>query len=158
MANYEYVTIWKVRAPIQSVWDNILHSEQWPTWWKGSESVTELARGSESGVGNLRRYIWKGLLPFRLSFDMEVTDIEKHTLLEGIACGDLKGLGRWKFDVEGNETRVRYDWKISPNRLWIRLLFPFASSLFEWNHNTVMRWGAEGLSHRLGAQVSYDNK
>jgi uncharacterized protein YndB with AHSA1/START domain len=153
MTKYEYVTIWKVKAPITSVWESIVHSELWPTWWKGSESVTELARGSENGIGNLRRYIWRGLLPYRLTFDIEVTYIAPHRVLEGKARGDLKGLGRWQFTPRLNETVVRYDWKICPNNRSLCILFPLARSLFEWNHNIVMRWGAEGLSHRLGVRV-----
>jgi hypothetical protein len=35
MADYEFVTIWRVKAPQQKVWDLILHSENWPSWWPG---------------------------------------------------------------------------------------------------------------------------
>jgi len=36
---------------------------------------------------------------------------------------------------------------------WMNLLAPIARPLFEWNHNVVMNWGAEGLEKRLGARV-----
>jgi len=35
----------------------------------------------------------------------------------------------------------------------MNFLAPIARPLFEWNHNVVMNWGAEGLKKRLGANV-----
>jgi hypothetical protein len=35
----------------------------------------------------------------------------------------------------------------------MNLLAPIARPLFEWNHNVVMSWGAEGLEKRLGVSV-----
>ena len=51
MKAYEFVTIWRVEAPIGRVWNEIYHSKDWPTWWKGVESVVEMRKGDESGVG-----------------------------------------------------------------------------------------------------------
>ena len=153
---YEYVTIWRVEAPLKQVWDRILHSELWPEWWKGAESVTEIQRGEMNCICYLRRYTWKGILPYRLSFDIRVTHIEPLLMLEGVACGDLVGLGRWQFKGGGNQTVVRYDWKVRPSKSWLCFLFLVASSLFEWNHNIVMRWGAHGLSEQLNVQVIHE--
>ncbi len=158
MAVYEYVTIWRVEAPLKQVWDRILHSELWPEWWKGAESVAEIRKGDENGIGNLRRYTWKGLVPYRLSFNIRVTHIEPLLMLEGVAYGDLIGLGRWQFKSDGNQTAVRYDWKVKPNKRWLCFLFPVASSLFKWNHNVVMRWGAQGLSEQLKVKVNHEDK
>ncbi|HKN84335.1 MAG TPA: hypothetical protein VJW17_12895 [Pyrinomonadaceae bacterium] len=32
MNTYEFVTIWRVKAPIEKVWNEIYHSTDWPTW------------------------------------------------------------------------------------------------------------------------------
>ena len=153
MKDYEFVTIWRVRAPIESVWNEVYHSEQWPTWWKGVESVSEIRKGDDRGVGGIHRYTWKSKLPYRLSFDMETIRIERPHVLEGIARGELEGHGLWQLSTEGSETIVRYDWRVETTRRWMNLLAPIARPLFEWNHNIVMSWGAKGLEQRLGACV-----
>jgi len=73
---YEFVTIWRVSAPIDQVWNEINHSEAWPDWWKGVESVVELEKGDAAGVGSVRRYTWKSKLPYRLTFDMKAVRVE----------------------------------------------------------------------------------
>jgi hypothetical protein len=50
-------------------------------------------------------------------------------------------------------TIVRYDWNVETTKRWMNLLTPIARPLFEWNHNVVMNWGAEGLAKRLGVSV-----
>jgi hypothetical protein len=153
MKTYKFVTIWRVGARIEEVWNEIYHSTDWPSWWRGVESVVEMRKGDEVGVGSIRRYTWKSKLPYRLSFDMEVIRIDPPSLLEGIAIGELQGRGLWQLSTEGNETIVRYDWSVDTTKRWMNLLSPVARPLFEWNHNVVMSWGAKGLGERLGASV-----
>ena len=153
MKNYEFVTIWRVKAPIESVWNEIYQSKEWPAWWKGVESVLEMRKGDEAGVGSIHRYTWKSKLPYRLSFDMEMIRIEPPWLLEGIAKGELQGRGLWQLSSEDSETIVRYDWSVQTTKPWMNLLAPIARPLFEWNHNVVMSWGAKGLEERLGSSV-----
>ena len=157
MTTYSFVTIWRVKAPIENVWDEIYHSQDWPVWWKGVENVVEISKGDERGVGSVHRYTWKSKLPYRLSFDMKTVRIEPPVLLEGIATGELQGHGLWQLSTSGSETAgetagetiVRYDWKVETTKWWMNLLAPIARPLFEWNHNVVMSWGAKGLSERL---------
>ena len=153
MKIYNFVTIWRVEAPIESVWNEIYHATDWPTWWKGVESVSELHKGDEKGIGGIHRYTWKSTLPYRLSFNMQTVRVEPPVLLEGIATGELQGRGQWQLSTEGSETVVRYDWRVETTKLWMNVLSPLARPLFEWNHDVVMNWGAEGLSRRLGANV-----
>ena len=84
---------------------------------------------------------------------METIRIEPPLLLEGTAIGELQGHGRWQLSTADTETIVRYDWNVETNKWWMNLLAPIARSLFEWNHNVVMNWGAKGLEERLGTTV-----
>jgi hypothetical protein len=153
MKTYDFVTIWRVKAPLETVWNEIYHSSDWPTWWKGVESVVEVRKGDEQGVESVHRYTWKSKLPYRLSFDMQTTRVEPPLLLEGVAIGELQGRGLWQLSTEGSETIVRYDWNVVTTKRWMNLLSPIARPLFEWNHNVVMSWGAQGLAKRLGVNV-----
>lgn len=153
MTTYSFVTIWRIKAPIENVWNEIYHSTDWPTWWKGVESVVEISNGDELGVGSVHRYSWKSKLPYRLSFDMKTVRIEPPVVLEGIATGELQGHGLWQLSTVDDETIARYDWRVETNKWWMNLLAPIARPLFEWNHNVVMSWGAKGLAQRLGTSV-----
>lgn len=153
MPSYEFVTVWRVKAPIEKVWDEIYHSEKWPEWWKGVEEVTELRKGDELGVGCIRRYTWKSALPYRLTFDVETVRVEPMKIIDGIAHGELTGRGVWRMEELDGYVTARYDWKVETTKSWMNLISPLARPLFKWNHDVVMKWGAEGLARRLGTTV-----
>lgn len=153
MAYYEFFTNWQFKAPQERVWSLIFEPESWPGWWRGVEKVEKLQDGDANHVGAIHRYTWKSKLPYRLIFKMETTRVERFSLLEGRAIGELQGEGRWQLSSEGsgeNEiTRVRYDWKVKTTRPWMNLTAPIARPLFSWNHNVIMAWGEAGLAQRL---------
>ena len=119
--------------------------------------MVELRKGHENGVGSIRRYTWKSKLPYRLSFEMETVRVEPPMFLEGIAAGELQGHGLWHLSTEGRETVARYDWAVQTTKGWMNLLAPIARSVFSWNHNVVMNWGAEGLARRLRTEVASES-
>ena len=155
MAQYQLASVWQVVAPIEQVWDAIYDSRRWPEWWPSVVSVAELKAGNARGVGAVRRYTWRSRLPYRLSFDMEVTRVEQPHWLEGRTHGDLEGHGIWHVLTVDGATRVRYDWSVATTRLWMNLLAPLARSVFTWNHHAVMRAGGYGLAAHLKAQLIY---
>jgi len=152
MASYSFVTIWRHRAPIEAVYDAIADSLRWPEWWPTVRRVEELATGDPStGDGSVRRYTFKGSLPYTLSFDMAVTRLERPRVLAGEATGELEGTGVWTLTEEpGGITVARYDWNVRTTRWWMNLLAPIAGPVFRANHDVVMRAGAKGLCDRLG--------
>jgi uncharacterized protein YndB with AHSA1/START domain len=154
-ARYSFETVWKVEAPVEPVWQAISHPLKWPQWWKGVVAVKELEPGDEDGMGALHRYSWKSALPYRLDFDMRVTEVNEPTRLEGTADGELRGTGTWTFEPDGASTVVRYNWDIETTRPWMNALAPLLRPAFEWNHDWVMRSGARGLGELLGTHVEH---
>ena len=77
-------------------------------------------------------------------------------LIEGVAEGDLSGTGRWSFTHDSGVTTVRYEWKVTTSKRWMNLLASIARPIFRWNHDAVMRSGAEGLARKLKAEVISD--
>jgi hypothetical protein len=152
MADYSFITLWRFRSPPAPVWELVYRSEEWPAWWRGVERVERLEPGGADGVGALQRYTWKSKLPYRLAFDMRLTRVEPHALIEGEAVGELTGHGLWRFTEEGGVTRVQYDWDVRTTKPWMNLLAPAARPLFKWNHDVVMNWGAEGIARTLGVE------
>ena len=54
----------------------------------------------------MRRYTW-GRLPYRLSFSMRTTVVKSPYLLEGVAHGQLEGMGRWTLNRKATTRAVR---------------------------------------------------
>lgn len=151
--HYHLTTLWQFDAPLDAVWDAITHPECWPDWWEGAECVVPLEHGDESGLGARQRYIWKSVLPYRLTFDSRVTRVEHQRLLEGEVEGELEGVGCWHFERWEGLTTVRYEWKVRTTPWWMNLLAPFAKPLFRWNHNVLMRAGGIGLARYMNAAL-----
>src|SRR5205085_2558464 len=114
---YHFQTVWRLDAPVESVWDAILRTELWPEWWPGVESVKELEAGDDAGIGSVRHFVWKSRLPYRLGFDMVTERVEPFSVIQGRAVGELDGTGRWTFATAGGATGPRtvatYDWRVS---------------------------------------------
>ena len=152
MADYRFLTTWCVDAPIERVFEAIDDAAAWPRWWKGVTRADLVEEGDEDGVGRLWRFTWRSRLPYDLSFDSRVVRREPPHLLEGHADGELIGVGRWRL-YDGPGTAVVYEWDVSTSRAWMNRAAPVARPLFAWNHDAVMRQGAEGLARLLGAQL-----
>lgn len=150
---YSFVTVWRIEAPIKSVCEVIYHSLEWPQWWSNVESVREISPGDRQGIGSVRRYTWRGRLPYRLTFDICVIRIEPLATIEGLASGDVEGKGRWSFTANDAITVVRYEWQVRTTPAWMNLLGLFARPFIQWNHNTVMRQGGEALARMLNARL-----
>lgn len=153
MREYTFHTKWLVKAPIERVWPAIREVKQWPSWWKYVKEVTEVAPGDSNGIGNIHRFTWTSLLPYRLSFEMKLVALESRKLIEGVASGDLHGRGTWKFEDRDQETFIHYIWQVQTTKSWMNLLAPIAKPAFSWNHDSVMKEGGEGLGRLLGVEV-----
>lgn len=153
MTEYQFSTTWRIKAPLQEVWNVLYHPDTWPSWWKNLVQIIEIEKGDALGVGALHRYTWKGTLPYRITFDMYISNIVPLQRLEGQASGEVEGIGQWNLSYDGTYTIVRYHWHVRTNRLWMNYLAPLTAPLFRWNHHTVMREGARGLARKLGTRV-----
>ena len=149
MAEYSFITFWKLSEPIQKIWDEIYDPGSWPKWWDYVESTREVKKGDENGIGSIWEYRWKTRLYYKFTFSVETTIVEPPYRLEGIASGDLEGTGIWELSEKKDYTRVVYKWKVRTNKTWMNFLAPFAHQLFQWNHDIVMDNGYEGLKNRL---------
>ena len=153
-AAYEYVSHWRLAAPLPAVWTALTEVEQWPRWWRYVRSVQTLRKGDADGLGALRRIAWTSRLPYGFTLDVECDQVQHHRLLRGAARGGLEGVGVWELSSDGDTlTRVRYTWRLALNTRWMRLAAPLMSPAFRWTHEGVMHAGAEGLARHLGVAL-----
>jgi uncharacterized protein YndB with AHSA1/START domain len=149
MADYLFVTAWRFDAPVDRLWDAITRVDAWPQWWRGVESVVALQPGDSSGLGRVDRYTWKSRLPYRLTFDLKITQLERPLRFGGTATGELAGSALWELTPVSGTTRTQFTWRVETTKAWMNLLAPIARPLFAWNHDVIMEWGAEGLARHL---------
>jgi uncharacterized protein YndB with AHSA1/START domain len=152
-AFFELVSDWLIDAPVEQVWQALHDAHAWPQWWPYVRTVTPLRAGDAQGLGAVRRFRWGSRLPYGLAFDVEVVELQRPYRMCGRASGELDGEGLWELQPDGRGTRVRYTWRVALTRPWMRFVAPLMGPVFRWNHNGVMRAGAEGLARYLNAPL-----
>ncbi|AFZ27193.1 Polyketide cyclase / dehydrase and lipid transport [Cylindrospermum stagnale PCC 7417] len=153
MTDYCFVTTWVIDAPIERVWEEIIHSERWTNWWKYVESVVDTEPSEDSGTEKIQRITWTTPLFYKLVFDTQLTRIEPPNLLALVAKGDVDGVGLWELESVEQGTLVRYTWKVKTTKVWMNILAVFIKPLMEWNHNTIMQQGGEALAQLLDTRL-----
>lgn len=151
-ARYRLVTEWRIDAPLDALFDALSTPADWPRWWRYVDRVDPIAQADATGIGAVWRYTWSSRLPYRLTFDMTTTRSDRPQTIEGIASGELSGVGCWQLANDGGVSRVRYAWFVDTGKRWMSVAAPLLAPLFAWNHDQVMRAGGEGLARRLGVR------
>ena len=153
MADYAFLTAWRVAARREDVFEVIHASERWPEWWDGVERVVKLEEGDAEGRGSVGHYRWRSALRYRLEFEMRITRVDRPARMDGEAVGELSGTGSWRLYEDGAATAVLFEWRVRTTRWWMNALAPVARPVFRWNHNRLMRAGGRGLARRLGVEL-----
>lgn len=153
MVNYNFLTIWRFDAPLEDVYEVIRDADKYHLWWKGQSPVETIRNGNGLGVGTVKRFRTRSVLPYSLVYDGTVLDVEPLKKIEGKTVGDLKGHGIWLFEKDNDHTVASYYWNVKTEVGWMNKLAPVLKPVFEWNHDVVMRWGAEGLARYLGCEL-----
>lgn len=153
LKKYSFITYWELKASLDKVWNAIYDSMEWPQWWRGVAKVTELTPNNDTGVNGVRAYTWKSVLPYSLTFTMQLTEYEPMKRIKGIAFGELEGVGEWVFKEHNGIIQVHYYWNVVTTSRWMNNLAFLLRPLFSLNHNIVMHWGAKGLAKKLGCQL-----
>ncbi|KAA0011827.1 polyketide cyclase [Billgrantia pellis] len=149
MTAFRLDTRWLLEAPTEVVFGALADSLRWPEWWHGLTEVCQHRAGDEYGIGRTQRFVWRSPLGYRLCFDIRIVRVERPCLIEGVASGDVAGIGRWQLREEGSSTCVHYHWQVHTVSPWMSLVSRMARPLIVWNHRILMRRGAKGLARYL---------
>lgn len=148
---YNFKTNWKFESDIEQIW-GLINQFNYGEWWKGLESKRIKKGSGKIGVGDRFLLRFKTKLPYQLSFESEVVQIESPSYLELKVFGELEGRGFWKLYQEGSITHVQYIWQVNTNKKWMNTFAPLLRPAFVWNHEKVMNEGAKGISNSLGVK------
>ena len=104
MARYRFLTTWLLDAPVEPVWDAIYDTDAWPSWWPGVAPRRRAGRRGERTASAASRASRSGAFADDLVFEILSLLVERARLLEGIASGELAGVGRWRFFADDGVT------------------------------------------------------
>lgn len=150
---YHFETVWKIKAPVEQVWNAIYNSDEWPDWWRGMLKVKKIREENAEKTGGIKEYTWGFTLTYQLCFKMETIRYDYLHQLEGRAWGDLEGRGLWTFTEQDGVTTAVYYWNVKTNKKWMNQMAWLLKPVFKFNHDLVMQWGAKGLAKKLHAKL-----
>jgi hypothetical protein len=143
--SYHFLTKWRFRAPLPTVWSVVLDIENYPGWWKNFRRV-RLVRGDGKSLGSVIDCEVRGSLPYSLKYSLEVMEAEEYHSILLRSSGDLVGTGRWAFsEPEPNISAADYSWDVATTNPILNLVAPFARRALARNHEQVMANGYAAL-------------
>ena len=151
MAEYHFVTHWKIRGTAREVAEVLGDPLGLARWWPSVYlEVRELDSGDPvTHVGRVIDLYTKGWLPYTLRWRFKVTEsrgLEGFTL---VADGDLVGTGIWTFEEKEGVVDVKYDWRIKADKPLLRHDSFIFRPIFGANHRWAMARGEESLNLEL---------
>ena len=149
-SEYRFLDKWFIPHPIELVFDELLHGEDYPKWWgEAWKRVMPIGEAKAGAVGARTEVIAGGFLPYTIKLELEVARVERPHLLAVVSRGDLEGTGTWRLHEFEGGTAVSYDWRVRAGKPLIRRFSPILKPLFRANHNWVMRRGEVALRRWL---------
>jgi hypothetical protein len=148
--DYAFVTRWRVPGTVEAVYDVLITGIEYPRWWPEVYlEVDEIALGGEHGLGKVGRLLTKGKLPYRLRWEMRVTEVRYPYGFTLEATGDFLGRGIWTFEQVGPDVDVTFDWQLRAEKPLLRYLSFVFKPIFRANHHWAMARGEESLKREL---------
>lgn len=149
---FRFRTAWRIAAPLPIVWDTIVKSIQYPTWWPGVARVEVLAgQPWPMTVGTKMGYEVQSPL-YTLHYQTELMEYAEHKFIFAHATGDLVGTGKWTFGHEASITEAVFEWQVSLTPPFLRAVavVPGVPLIMSFFHTRLMNHGEQGLRTLLG--------
>ena len=151
MAEYHFITRWKIRGTAQEVAEVLGDAQSLARWWPSVYlEVREVEPGDPAtGVGRVVDLSTKGWLPYTLRWRFKVTESRGVRGFSLVAEGDFVGSGIWTFEQRGDAVDVTYDWRIRADKPLLRYGSFIFRPIFSANHRWAMARGEESLNLEL---------
>ncbi|MBM3677839.1 MAG: hypothetical protein FJW96_08140 [Actinobacteria bacterium] len=145
MARYSFVDEWLVPASPEAVYALLSRPVRYPEWW-GDAFLRGEGDEGPAAPGKRARLLTRGLLPYRLRWELVCLEAAPPTRLVSGITGDFEGEGIWTIaEAPGGGTRAVLEWNVDVRKPLVRELTPLLRPLFAWNHGWAMRRGHERI-------------
>jgi uncharacterized protein YndB with AHSA1/START domain len=147
---FQLASRWRVQGSVDEVYQILSEPEAFVRWWPAVYlQVSELTSGDDDGVGRVISLHTKGWLPYTLTWQARVLEVDKPQRIVIEAQGDLHGHGEWRFTQDGDWVDIEYDWTVITTKPWMIYLMPLLKPVFTANHRWAMKQGEAGLRREL---------
>jgi hypothetical protein len=149
---------WLIKGPMDVVFDVISDVRKQPTWWSVIKSVQSDA--TEFGVGAHARLLIRGQLPYTITWDVTVAEIDRPRFLETDTTLSLNGRFPMRGPVRYTLTEVPDGVEvvneviISSARRLPRALYALTQRAFTYNHAWSAKRGGPGLQRAVDAIIA----
>jgi uncharacterized protein YndB with AHSA1/START domain len=153
---YEIESRWRVLGAIGDVYAVLTDAEALPRWWPEAYAKVAIVTEGDpaTGAGRITDIVTRGLLPYDVTWRLEVLETWEPELIRVKASGDVIGLGTWRLTESDGAVELRYLWQVRVGKPWMQKLELLLKPLFVWNHNWVMRRGEQGLRAELARRTA----
>ncbi|REJ04055.1 hypothetical protein DY023_17265 [Microbacterium bovistercoris] len=154
-AGYHFVSTYRVAGDPVRVWDVLSDVAGWARWWPELERV-EIVAGSAGAaqVGSVHRHTIRTPLGYRLTYEIEITALDRMRSVDAAVRGDLAGRGRAAVAAsEGDEATIWFAWLVETTKPWMRRTSPLARPAFTWAHHRLMSGFGQGFAAASGARL-----
>jgi len=127
----------------------MVNYKKWPVWCDGLEKIEPLDQFGHLQKGNNIRSIWKGFLPYTITFDAVVQDFIQYSFLSFNVTDDLYGEGICHFVSSPDNTTIHLTWNVSPTKFWMKMSSLFARPVFIENHNHIIEQAITGFTQMI---------
>ena len=146
---YHFRSQWRVRSSVDDVARVFMDSHSLSRWWpQFLESNVDLS-GDAVGRGRVFRVVTKGWLPYKLRFQLHVTDVQFPNYFRVETTGDFDGVGAGVLQQNDELVNVQWDWQLTVRKPLLHASSPLLRRLLETNHYWVMRRGERRLQQLL---------
>ena len=146
---YYFNSSWNIDAPLELIWNELINYKKWSAWCEGLEKIEPLDQFDHLQKGNNIRSIWKGALPYSITFDAVIKDFIQYSFLSFNVSGDLYGEGICHFLSSHDHTTINFIWNVSPTKLWMKMSSPFARPAFIKNHDHILEHAITGFTQMI---------
>lgn len=155
---YEFLTKWRVIAPIELVYDILKEGKDYVRWWPDVYLDAQyFASGHPDGIGDHVVLLTKGWLPYRLRWTATAERRERPHTIAITASGDFDGRGVWQLEQQGQECLITFDWRLRADKPLLRWLSPIFKPIFKWNHRWAMDRGLIRLQEEIARRQAQEN-
>ncbi len=151
-SSYHFITNWQVEATCEDVYNTLKAANDLTRWWPSVYlNVATREKGDAEGRGKVVELLTKGWLPYSLTWQFRVTDVDpqNHSGFALDAFGDLVGRGVWQFEQSGEMCHITYDWRIAAEKPILKYMSFLLKPIFSANHHWAMNKGLESLKLEL---------
>lgn len=149
VAVFHFVSVWRLPASPQQVWQVMADVEEWPTWWPGITAVTLDNAGDADGLGRRGRVVVRSPLGHALRFEVDVVATRRPHEATARVTGELEGSGSWTVEATDHGSTVTIGWDVDLLRPGLRLLARPLAWPMGLAHRRVMAAGERALAERL---------